>query len=81
MKYRKKPVIVEAIQWNGSNMSEVLKFTKRHLISVDNDGLIIQTDSGTALVSLGDMIIRGTQNEIYPCKPDIFAEIYEHVDE
>ena len=79
-KYVKKPVIIEAIQWTGENLSEIDKFVqakvqKRALV------LIIPTLEGKMRASLGDYIIKGVNGEFYPCKPDIFAKTYEEVTE
>lgn len=79
-KYVKKPVIIEAIQWTGENLSEIDKFVqakvqKRALV------LIIPTLEGKMRASLGDYIIKGVNGEFYPCKPDIFTKTYEEVTE
>lgn len=79
-KYVKKPVIIEAIQWTGENLSEIDKFVqakvqKRALV------LIIPTLEGKMRASLGDYIIKGVNGEFYPCKPDIFDKTYEEVTE
>lgn len=79
-KYVKKPVIIEAIQWTGENLSEIDKFVqakvqKRALV------LIIPTLEGKMHASLGDYIIKGVNGEFYPCKPDIFDKTYEEVTE
>ncbi len=85
MKYRKKPVIIEAIQWNGINLEEIKWFMKEQFkdvsVSEISFGLQIPTLEGTMTVSLGDYIIRGVNGEYYPCKPDIFQKTYEEVDE
>ena len=79
-KYRKKPVIIEAIQWNGENLSEIDQFTRG---KVKNHGLvlIIPTLEGDMYASLSDYIIKGVNGEFYPCKPYIFAKTYEEVTE
>lgn len=79
-KYKKKPVIIEAIQWTGENLSEIDKFTQA---KVKNHGLvlIIPTLEGDMYASLGDYIIKGVNGEFYPCKPGIFAKTYEEVTE
>ncbi len=75
-KYRKKPVIIEAIQWNGKNLSEIDNFMGR---TVGNKGtiLVIHTLEGDMEASINDYIIRGVNGEFYPCKPDIFDKTYE----
>ena len=86
MKYRKKPVVVEAIQWRENNWEEVLKFlgdADYYYIS-DLDGpvvLVIETLEGQINAHPGDYIIRGVAGEYSPCKPDIFEQTYEAVEE
>lgn len=87
-KFRKKPVVVEAIKWTGSNLREIIEFTGRHPSAenwtweefekvVAQRGLKIFTLEGPHLASVGDMIIKGIKGECYPCKPDIFEATYE----
>lgn len=78
LRYRKRPVEVEAIQWDGDNWHEVLAFTGRG-ISQHGRTLSITTLEGTMTASPGDWIIRGIADELYPCKPDIFEQTYEAV--
>ena len=75
-KYRKKPVIIEAIQWDGKNLSEIDDFVGE---SIANKGttLIIHTLEGDMEASINDYIIKGVNGEFYPCKPDIFYKTYE----
>lgn len=80
MKYRKKPVVIEAVQWTGSNRSEVLEFSPVAFWG-DNTGLKISTLEGALHASEGDWIIKGVQGEFCPCKPDIFTATYEAVEE
>ena len=79
-KYRKKPVVIEAIQWIGNNLSEIDNFISR---TVDNKEttLVIHTLEGDMEASIGDYIIKGVNGEFYPCKPDIFDKTYEEVTE
>ncbi len=78
MKYRKKPVVIEAIQFTGRNDAECLAFCPIARDPVDRKAnLIIPTLEGEMLVSVGDWIIRGVKGEFYPCKPDIFEATYE----
>ena len=80
-KYRKKPVIVEAIVWTGNNIDEIKELAKNaveHIIFVDNN-LYIETLEGNMNVSIGDYIIKGIEGEFYPCKPNIFKKTYETV--
>jgi len=83
MKYRKKPVVIEAIKWDGSNMQEVKDFVKNNFECIPSDTslrLIIHTLEGDHVCSEGDFIIRGVKGEFYPCKPDIFEQTYELVE-
>ena len=93
-KFRKKPVVVEVVRWTGSNLEEIRNFVggdliedwmeffdikrelKKMLVSI-----AINTLEGTMMVNYGDYIIKGVNNEFYPCKPDIFLATYEEVAE
>lgn len=79
MKYRKKPVVIEAVQWNGTNMTEIANFTKNsnRYIEFEGDICRIETLEGIMTASKGDFIIKGVQGEFYPCKPEIFEQTYE----
>lgn len=79
MKYRKKPVVIDAIRFNGENFNEC-----KNWIGTDNfDNTLnypnILTLEGTMEVSPGDYIIKGVKGEFYPCKPDIFEMTYDKV--
>lgn len=76
MKYRKKPVVVEAIQYTDNNLLDVVKFCGEGNTIFDYY-LYIVTLEGNMRVSKGDYIIKGIHGEFYPCKPDIFEETYE----
>lgn len=97
MKYRKKPVVIDAVQWTGKNHREMFDFLtentfKEESMTVDRDhfyidhnkvegGLIIKTLEGEHLATIGDYIIRGVQGEYYPCKEDIFHQTYERAED
>lgn len=76
MDYRKKPVTIQALKWDGSNADEIIKFTEG-AAKKKGKGLVIATLEGDHKATKGDIIIRGVQGEFYPCKPDIFAETYD----
>lgn len=80
MKYRKKPVEIEAIKWNGDNLKEVLDFSKDAYLGKDDCTLFIETLEGDMKASIGDYIIKGVNGEFYPCKPDIFEKTYDKAD-
>ena len=86
MKYRKKPVVIDAMQWTGENLDDVIKFcsgdASYELMARGDAELVISTledGNGTArhVASRGDWIIRGVHGEFYPCKPEIFDATYE----
>uniref|UniRef100_A0A6M3JW18 Uncharacterized protein n=2 Tax=viral metagenome TaxID=1070528 RepID=A0A6M3JW18_9ZZZZ len=83
MNFRKKPVTIQAIQWDGKNLNELRMFMKpdypAHGTEAYPDCLIIATLEGNHRANIGDWIIRGVKGEFYPCKPDIFQETYEPV--
>jgi hypothetical protein len=86
-KYRKKPVVIEAIQFNDDvkviqclskfidNQDLVIDYSNK-----DNPKIKIDTLEGIMEASVGDYIIKGVNGEFYPCKPDIFEKTYEKVD-
>lgn len=79
-KYVKMPVIIEAIQWTGKNLSEIDTFMGG-IVENKETTLVIHTLEGDMEASIGDYIIKGVNGEFYPCKPDIFAKTYEEVTE
>lgn len=83
MKYRKKPVVIEAIQWNGNNLEECLNFMSDNgFLGYGHNcknQIIIKTLEGDMLANINDYIIKGVNDEFYPCKPDIFEKTYELV--
>ena len=79
-RYRKRPVVVEAIQFTNESKDRVFNFvtctTFPDFDDVGNPVLKIQTLEGTMVASIGDWIIKGIGGEFYPCKPDIFDATY-----
>lgn len=83
MKYRKKPVTIDAFQLNPNESVKedwFLDAISNSTIIVHSTYCDIKTLEGTMRANLGDYIIRGINGEIYPCKPDIFAKTYELVE-
>lgn len=80
MKFRKKPVVIEAVQWNGKNVEEIRRFVGKKKVQLNGQNLVIPTLEGKMTASAGDWIIRGVHGEVYPCKPDIFQKTYESVE-
>ena len=75
MKYRKKPVVIEATQWfKMGDHPDVWEYSARGYGVID-------TLEGNMIVSPGDYIITGVKGEKYPCKPDIFELTYEPVEQ
>ena len=81
MRYRKKPVEIEAVQWTGENLEEIEEFAKGALVRRGPVNIAISTLEGLMEASKGDYIIKGITGEFYPCKPDIFKATYEEVEE
>lgn len=88
-KYRKKPVVVEAVQVTQENILDVLSSIPhaRETVPVrlsrsktTEIGIVIPTLEGVMIANEGDWIITGVQGEHYPCKPDIFEQTYEAVE-
>lgn len=97
MKYRKKPIVIEAFQYDGDMINSsgepyvpdwAIKalnnndmFYKEEELYSEPCGLFIKTLEGNMHVSVGDYIIKGINEELYPCKPDIFESTYELVED
>lgn len=88
-RYRKRPVVIEAVQWTGTNADDVLGFTlgrasvrdeSYRRVGSNERVLVIETLEGDMRAEPGDWIICGVKGEFYPCKPDIFSATYESVD-
>lgn len=86
MKFRKKPIVIEAIQLNHENLKKIWEwmgdaydghetFNDQHTLT-----LKIKTFEGTMEAGHNDWIIKGIKNEFYPCKPDIFEATYEAIE-
>ena len=84
MKYRKKPVVIEAVQFTDDTKDQVLNFVRCNcrpeFDENNNPILMIQTPEGDMTTSIGDYVIKGVKGEFYPCKPDIFAKTYDEVE-
>jgi len=95
VKYRKKPVVVEAMQFIPIDLNGDINKHLIHAVAFDDwivanqsdrkcryvgNTLVIKTLEGDMTASAGDWIIKGVNGELYPCKPDIFEATYEAVD-
>lgn len=82
MKYRKKPVVIEAVQYKREeNMHECFSFCKDMEYNPKDNEYYIKTLEGNMRLTKGDFIIKGVQGEFYPCKPEIFDKTHEEVKE
>lgn len=79
MKYRKKPVVIEAIQFTPFNSEEIEDFVGGDLGKDANGNTVIATLEGAMICSINDFIIKGVNGEFYPCKPDIFEKTYDKI--
>jgi hypothetical protein len=91
IKYVKKPVIIEALKYDGTNFVEIQNFcmpseyqnatscAEMRRVSDEHFALYISTLEGEHIASIGDYIIKGIKGEFYPCKPDIFTASYDAV--
>ena len=88
-KFRKKPVVIEAMQWTGGNLDDIINFCSGQAtyegMASGGGKIVIETlESEKELktrhaADVGDYIIKGVKGEFYPCKPDIFEATYEPV--
>lgn len=86
MKYKKKPVVIEAIQWKGTKESfdEIIDTFQEMVWSYGDIGSYqfkIETLEGWHTASKDDYIIKGIKGEFYPCKPDVFRMTYDEVED
>lgn len=79
MKFRKKPVVIDAVQFTGENYDEIAAFCPA--VWWEGGNGIIPTLEGDHRAGVGDWIIKGVKGEFYPCKPDIFEATYDTVNE
>jgi len=89
MKFRKKPVIIEAMQYTGNNGNDLEKWSRLIVLegpilepTKDNPSgcyIQIRTPAGIRIGIVGDWIIKSIKGEFYPCKPDIFEQTYEKI--
>lgn len=79
-KYRKRPVVIDAIQFTGSNVAVIAEEFGLEWELGTGDRLIIETLEGDMTCQAGDWVIKGVAGECYPCRADIFEATYEPVD-
>lgn len=81
MKFRKKPIVVEAIKYEKTHIGRALDFCNLLRYNPHDNEYYVETLEGCMKVTEGDFIIKGVNGEFYPCKPDIFEKTYEKLDE
>ena len=81
MQYRKKPVVIEAVRWDGRNVDEVNDFLGDGQDDELQEGqrILLEVHGGEAFADVDDWIVKDAFGEIYPCRPDIFAATYDPV--
>lgn len=81
MKYRRKPVVIDAIQWTGYNYAEIFEFTEGNAWPTHShsDTLAVSTLEGEMMATKGCYIIRDMNGDYFPCQEDIFNKTYEQV--
>ena len=85
MRYRKKPVEIEAFQWDGRPPSYdrwpdwAMAAWKGETIHLAGGWLVVTTPFGDHRASRGDWITRGVAGELCPCKDEMFRQTYEAV--
>ncbi len=83
-RYRKKPVVVEAMQLNENNAVHVMEWVGRDALALKqtfDEGINIATKEGVMLARWGNYVIRGVKGEHYPCEAEVFHETYEAVED
>ena len=84
-RYVKRPIVIRAVKWTGYNFDEIAEFVKEQPLTLYENSfgitkLFIETLEGDMYVEVGDYIIQGVHGEYYSCKPNIFTETYEEIE-
>ena len=83
--YKKKPVTIKAVQWTGDNFGEIEQIARdcnpNCSIEFEDGHLRILTLEGTFGIGVGNWVIRGIKDEIYPCADDVFKATYSLIEE
>lgn len=85
MKYRKKPIEIEAIQFNGYNQDEIKEWSNGKVVSAKpwkQNYCVMEVSTLEGIMDVGesDYVIKGIEGEFYPCKESIFIKTYEAVE-
>lgn len=81
-KYRKKPVEVEAVKYDGKNTQDIMDWSEGAITEHPGNPYVLSMEAqgGTVTVEPGDYIIRGVEGEFYPCKASVFVATYDAVE-
>lgn len=79
MRFKKKPIVIEAVMFEKEYIDRALDFCDKLKFSPDNNEYYIETLEGRMKLKDGDFIIKGVKDEFYPCDGGIFEETYEKV--
>ena len=79
-KYRKKPIVIEAVQYDGFHTGELNDFCGSSIFEPVGGSPFIRTLEGDMTISKGDWVIKGVKGEFYPIKSEIFFKTYEKVE-
>jgi hypothetical protein len=77
LKFKKKPVVIDAIHFTGDNADEILAWAGDRVRLTPNKEIVIHTFEGPMFAPTGWWIIKGVKGEFYGCDPDIFKMSYE----
>lgn len=82
-RFRKKPVVVEAVQWTGRNIGEIYDFTNKQFRSTASSGALVfdELHDTWVTIHLGHWVIKGVKGEFYPCDDEVLQKTYELVPE
>lgn len=85
LRYRKKPIVIEAMQLTFKNRDKIIEFGEGNVTLSWRDGYLegafVSTLEGGIYATYGDYIVKGVDGEFYPCKPDVFEKTYELADD
>lgn len=83
-RFRKRPVVIDAVQFTGGNLAQIAEFSGYDVAEQCDrfyDSIVIETLEGDMKARPGDWIIKGVKGELYPCRDDIFGVTYEPVED
>lgn len=78
--YVKRPIIIRAVKWTGYNFDEIAEFVKGQPLTLYENTGDLALQNYFMYAEVGDYIIQGVHGEYYSCKPNIFTETYEEIE-